>query len=158
MNKEHTYALTVTWTGNSGQGTSAYAAYERSHTIEAKNKMKLEGSSDPSFRGDKKKYNPEELFLSSISTCHMLWYLSLCAVAGIIVTDYTDNPEGTMIETEEGSGYFTSVILHPNVIVAEESMIKKAQALHHEANKKCFIANSCNFPVMHEPSVKSQQK
>lgn len=153
MEKEHHYTLTVEWTGNKGQGTSAYTAYERSHTIKSMNKVFIEASSDPSFRGDKTRYNPEELFLSSLSSCHMLWYLHLCSEAGVVVTDYVDNPNATLIESAEGAGHFNSVVLYPHVTVEHESMVKKAMDLHHEANKKCFIANSCNFQVKHDPKI-----
>ncbi|PBQ33322.1 peroxiredoxin [Sphingobacteriaceae bacterium] len=157
MDKEHHYTLTVAWTGNKGQGTSAYTAYDRSHSIKAQAKVNIEVSSDPSFRGDKTKYNPEELFLSSLSSCHMLWYLHLCSEAGVVVTDYVDHPEGTMIETKDGGGYFNAVTLHPEVTVANQSMVKKAADLHHDANKKCFIANSCNFLIEHEVKIKVQR-
>ncbi|PTT21166.1 peroxiredoxin [Chryseobacterium sp. HMWF028] len=153
MNKEHHYKITIQGTGNQGTGTSGYRDYERSHIISAENKAVIEGSSDPAFRGDRKKHNPEEMFLSSISSCHMLWYLHFCSEAGIIVTDYTDEATGIMTETTSGSGYFTEVVLHPTVTVAEESMKEKAEQLHHKANGYCFIANSVNFPVKHIPTT-----
>src|SRR5690606_35226706 len=109
------------------------------------------GSSDPSFRGDPTKYNPEELLVASLSAGHMLWYLHLCANSGVVVIDYWDHATGTMVETENGGGRFQQVTLCPNVTVAEPSMVAKANALHHEANQLCFIANSCNFPVYHQP-------
>lgn len=152
MAKQHTYTLTTKWTGNTGTGTSGYRAYERSHVIKADHKPDIPGSSDPSFRGDKTRYNPEELLVASLSTCHMLWYLHLCAEAGVIVVDYVDNATGTMLETADGGGYFSEVTLHPVVVLAETSMIETANELHHRANKLCFIANSCNFPVHHKPS------
>jgi len=151
--KNHHYKITIQWTGNLGTGTSGYRDYERSHIISAENKVVIEGSSDPAFRGDSTKYNPEEMFLSSLSSCHMLWYLHFCSEAGIIVTDYTDEATGIMGETASGSGYFTEVTLHPMVTVAEESMKEKAEQLHHKANEFCFIANSVNFPVKHVPIV-----
>lgn len=151
--KNHHYKITIQWTGNKGTGTTGYRDYERSHTISAEHKAVIQGSSDPSFRGDKTKHNPEELFLSSLSSCHMLWYLHFCSEAGIIVTDYTDEAKGIMEETTNGSGLFTEVTLHPAVTVAEESMIEKAKELHHKANEYCFIANSVNFPVKHIPTV-----
>jgi organic hydroperoxide reductase OsmC/OhrA len=150
-NRQHRYTLTVTWTGNNGQGTSSYTAYDRSHTVQAADKIVIPGSSDPSFRGDKTRYNPEELFLASLSSCHMLWYLHLCAEAGVVVTAYTDHATGTMVETADGGGHFSEVTLHPAVTVKEEAMIGKANALHEKANALCYIANSCNFPVHHQP-------
>ena len=150
MSKEHTYTLTTKWTGNTGTGTSAYKAYERAHTIEKENKPDILLSSDPAFRGDTTRYNPEELLLASLSSCHMLWYLHLCSEAGIVVVDYADHATGIMEETADGGGKFVEVALHPAVIVSDVSMIEKANALHHKANELCFIANSVNFPVKHE--------
>ena len=154
MSKEHTYTLTTKWNGNTGTGTSAYKAYERAHTIEKENKPDILLSSDPAFRGDTTRYNPEELLLASLSSCHMLWYLHLCSEAGIVVVDYTDHATGIMEETADGGGKFVEVALHPVVTVSDASMIEKANALHHKANELCFIANSVNFPVKHEPVCK----
>jgi len=149
---EHHYRAIITWTGNLGKGTSDYRGYERSHSINIDGKPTIPASSDPSFRGDRTRYNPEELLVASLSSCHMLWYLHLCSVAGVIVIDYTDEATGTMVEAANGSGHFKEVTLHPTVIVSDESMIEKANALHHEANKMCFIANSVNFPILHIPA------
>lgn len=144
MNKHHHYLLTVTWTGNKGTGTSGYREYERGHTISAEGKALLEASSDPAFRGDQTKYNPEELLLASLSGCHMLWFLHLCADKGIVVTDYVDNPTGILDET---AGKFTGAILQPLVTVADAFHLNQLDELHREAHKHCFIANSVNFPV-----------
>src|SRR5687768_7370776 len=149
----HHYNSKTTWTGNRGQGTTDYKSYERSHTISMNGKPVIQGSSDAAFRGDKTKHTPEDLFVCSLSTCHMLWYLHLCAVNGVVVIEYVDDSVGTMEETANGSGRFTEVVLHPVVTVSEKSMIEKANALHHEAHKMCFIANSVNFPVVHQPSA-----
>lgn len=155
MKGQHHYHLTIKWTGNTGTGTSAYREYERSHSIMADNKADILASSDPNFRGDKTKHNPEELFLASISSCHMLWYLHLCADAGIIVTDYTDSAKGIMTETPDGGGKFTTVTLNPIVTITDISKKELAEQLHHKANKLCFIANSLNFTVQHNPEIKS---
>ena len=151
MNKEHNYSLLITWTGNKGSGTSNYRAYERSYSIEAEGKEPINGSADPAFLGDKTKYNPEEFLLAGLSTCHMLWYLHLCADAGIIVTGYKDAAKGKMAESPKGGGYFTEVTLHPVVTITDATMVDKANELHAKANEKCFIANSVNFPVKHDP-------
>ena len=148
----HFYKATINWTGNLGKGTSQYKAYSRNHEISSEDKPTIYASSDPSFRGEATRYNPEELFVASLSSCHMLWYLHLCSEAGVIVIDYIDNATGTMTETEDGSGHFTEVTLHPVVIVTDASMIDKANELHYEAHKFCFVANSCNFPVHHNPT------
>lgn len=146
----HTYHTDLRWTGNLGSGTSGYRAYSRNHEIRVDGKPMLLGSSDPAFRGDPTRYNPEDLLVASLSACHMLWFLHLCADAGIVVTDYSDRATGTMVETTDGGGRFSEVTLCPQVTVADAAMIERAQALHIEAHRLCFIANSCNFPVRHE--------
>ncbi|MDB4923682.1 OsmC family protein [Mucilaginibacter sp.] len=149
---EHHYKTNIAWTGNLGNGTSDYRSYERSHTITVDGKPTIPASSDPSFRGSNIRYNPEELLVASLSSCHMLWYLHLCSVVGIVVIEYTDEAKGIMIETSDGGGHFKEVTLYPRVIVSDESMIDEANALHQKANKMCFVANSCNFPVFHKPT------
>ena len=155
MSKEHHYRIGVQWTGNTGSGTAGYKSYERSHRISVENKNYIDASSDPGFRGDPTKYNPEELLVASLSSCHMLWYLHLCAEAGVIVVDYVDEAMGIMIETVDGGGKFKEVTLNPVVTVKDASMIEKANALHARANELCFIANSVNFPVIHRPTTLS---
>ena len=155
--KSHNYIASITWTGNTGSGTANYRDYERSHTIQVAGKPIIEASSDPNFRGDDSKYNPEELFLASLSSCHMLWFLHLCSVEGVVVLEYTDQATGVMREETDGSGRFTEVTLHPKVMVAQERMAAKLDLIHSEAHKKCFIANSCNFPVEHQPTATSKQ-
>lgn len=153
--KNHHYKTKVEWTGNQGDGTLTYKSYNRNHTISCEGKYdEILGSSDPSFLGDKIKYSPEDLFLCSLSACHMLWYLHLCAVNNIVVTDYIDHASGLMEEDTRGSGKFTKVTLHPEVIIENERHISKANELHTEANKMCFIANSCNFKIGHEAIIK----
>jgi organic hydroperoxide reductase OsmC/OhrA len=151
--KQHNYSLTVNWTGNKGKGTSSYRAYDRSHEIEVEGKKNIKGSSDPEFLGDRTKYNPEELLIASISSCHMLWYLHLCCKDGVVVTNYLDNAKGVMIVTENGGGKFESVTLHPTVTVKDISMVDKAISLHEKANELCFIANSLNFKIQHVPII-----
>ncbi len=155
MKGQHNYELTVKWTGNSGSGTSNYKEFERSYSVLATGKNEILGSSDPAFRGDASRYNPEDLLVASLSSCHMLWYLHLCAEAGVIVTAYTDNASGIMVETADGGGHFSEVTLNPIVTVAENSMIEKANELHKKANEFCFIARSVNFPVHHKPISKT---
>jgi organic hydroperoxide reductase OsmC/OhrA len=152
MGKEHVYNLSLKWTGNSGNGTSHYRSYERNHKIWKENKAEILASSDPEFRGDKTKYNPEELLVASLSSCHMLWFLHLCANNGVIVVDYMDKPRGIMVETENGGGRFKEVTLNPTVTVTESTMIDKLDEIHKKANELCFIANSVNFPVYHKPT------
>jgi organic hydroperoxide reductase OsmC/OhrA len=156
MAKTHDYGVVVKWTGNTGTGTSGYKNYERRYDIIGDGqKPVIPGSSDPAFRGDPSRWNPEELLVASLSACHKLWYLHLCAIAGIVVVAYVDHAEGFMEETPDGSGRFQRVILRPEVTVAPGTDIAKAGELHTEAHAKCFIANSVNFPVEHEPQIKT---
>lgn len=148
--------MTTRWTGNTGNGTASYQSYERSHLLQATGKPDIPGSSDPSFRGDKTRYNPEEMLVASLSSCHMLWYLHLCSVACVVVVEYVDHATGVMTETPDGGGYFSEVILHPEVTIANASQIDKANELHKKANELCFIANSVKFPVHHQPICKIQ--
>jgi organic hydroperoxide reductase OsmC/OhrA len=155
MEKTHLYQLEVQWTGNSGEGTKDYRSYERSHLISAKNKPTLLGSSDPAFRGDAQKWNPEELLLASLSSCHMLWYLHLCSDNKIVVISYKDEPKATMVVEETGAGSFKEASLQPTIVIVDPSQISLAEKFHEEAHKKCFIANSIKFPVKILPSISS---
>ena len=155
MPGEHYYELAVSWTGNSGEGTASRDSYLRDHVIEAAGKPALLGSSDASFRGDASRYNPEELLVAALSGCHLLWYLGACAAARIVVVGYRDDPVGTMHEEAGGSGYFTDVLLRPQVEVADTSSIERARELHDVAHRSCFIARSVSFPVRHEPEIRA---
>ena len=155
MPKEHLYSTTVTWTGNKGSGTMDYRSYDRDYLISVNGKADISGSSDSAFLGDKSKHNPEDLLLASISSCHMLWYLHLCSKHEIVVMEYKDNAIGTMVENADGSGHFSSILLQPEVLISKKEHIDKANELHVEANKMCFIANSLNFPVKHKPVCKA---
>ena len=158
MNGQHNYKLIVKWTGNNGTGISNYRAFERNPTITVDNKTDILGSSDQEFRGDKTKHNPEDLLVASVSSCHMLWYLHLCAEAGIFVTDYVDNATAIMIETANGGGHYTEVTLNPIVTVTEILMTEKANDLHKKANEICFVANSVNFSNHHNAINKISEK
>jgi organic hydroperoxide reductase OsmC/OhrA len=149
--RTHSYDLSLVWTGDRGSGTSGYRTYSRAHEVSAPGRPVLLGSSDPTFRGDADRWNPEQLLVAAIAQCHMLWHLHLCAEAGIVVTAYTDSPHGVMAETGDGGGHFTEVVLRPRVTVTAPDMVARATALHEGAHKLCFIANSLNFPVHHEP-------
>ncbi|WP_029010225.1 OsmC family protein [Azospirillum halopraeferens] len=151
--RTHRYETTVTWTGNRGAGTESYRAYGRDHDITAPGRPVLAGSADPAFRGDPGRYNPEDLLVASLSACHMLWYLHLCATAGVRVVAYADTAAGIMAEDADGGGRFTGVVLRPAVTIARGVDRALAERLHHEAHRKCFIANSVSFPVTCEPRI-----
>lgn len=153
----HTFRAALRWTGNLGTGTSAYRAYARDHEIGGPGKrIAIPCSSDPVFRGDGTKYNPEELLVASLASCHMLWMLHLCADRGIVVTAYEDDAVGTMRENPDGSGEFTSVTLKPRLTVTDAARVAEANALHEEAHRLCFIARSVNFEVRCEPGAACQ--
>jgi organic hydroperoxide reductase OsmC/OhrA len=151
--REHRYEVCISWKGNTGSGTSSYRDYKRDHDITARGKPTIAGSSDPHFRGDPARWNPEELLVASLSTCHQLWYLHLCADAGIVVTTYEDRAQGVMIEEADGGGRFVRVVLRPHVVISAHSDAVLAQQLHAKAHALCFIARSVNFPVEHEPTI-----
>jgi organic hydroperoxide reductase OsmC/OhrA len=154
MDRQHHYTIFNRWTGNMGAGTCAYAAYSRAHELSGMGKAAvIPGSSDPAFRGDGTRYNPEELLLGALSACHMLWVLHLCADAGITVTEYADDAWGEMVEHEDGSGEFTRVVLRPRMTIQQCSRIDDAVALHQRAHAVCALARSMKFPVEHQPRV-----
>lgn len=148
----HQYTVTVTWTGNTGSGTSAYNGYSRAFELEAEGKHSIAGSSDPVFRGDDGRWNPEQLLVGALASCHKLWFLHLAAVAGVVVTAYVDQAEGTMRTTPGAeTGRFELVTLRPSVTISRASDATKVAELHEDAHRRCFIANSVNFPVRCEP-------
>jgi len=149
--RQHRYHVTVRWTGNAGSGTSSYRGYGRDHEVSAAGKPVVAGSADPAFRGDAARWNPEELLLASLSACHQLWYLHLCADAGVVVTAYEDDAEGCMAERADGAGQFVSATLQPRVTLAAGTDVQVATRLHHDAHAACFIARSVNFPVACAP-------
>lgn len=165
MSKQHIYSVSVTWAGNRGSGTSGYRDYDRNCEVTVGEPdeehgpvgshapQPIAGSADPAFRGDPERWNPEQLLTAALSQCHMLSYLHVCAVAGVVVTGYSDHAVATMTEDASGGGRFTEAVLRPHVTVNSPEDIEKATALHEDAHEKCFIASSVNFPVRHEPVV-----
>jgi len=152
MTHQHRYQVGVEWTGNRGSGTDGYRNYGRDHVIRIDGKPPIDGSSDPTFRGDASRHNPEDMLVTALSTCHMLSYLHMATVAGVVVIAYRDAAEGTMI-TEGDGGRFVEVVLHPVVTITAASDPVKAEAAHEAAHHACFIANSVNFPVRCEPRI-----
>jgi organic hydroperoxide reductase OsmC/OhrA len=154
MTSAHRYDVTVEWTGDLGAGTAGYRAYSRDHELLADGRPPIPGSSDPAFRGDPARWNPEQLLLASVAQCHLLWYLHLCSAAGVVVTDYVDRAHGVLaMDASGGGGQFSGVTLRPEVSVADASMVERARALHGEVHALCFIARSVNFPITHEPVI-----
>ncbi|QCI10753.1 OsmC family peroxiredoxin [Pseudomonas putida] len=155
--KEHTYTVDVSWQGNTGEGTASYTAYQRDFIIEASGKASILGSADPAFRGDAQRWNPEDLLLASLSACHKLWYLHICAVNKVNVLEYVDQPVAWMSEGNgERKGHFREAQLRPQVVISKHSDIDLAMRLHDQAHHECFIANSVNFPVGCQASIRHQ--
>ena len=153
MKGAHEYSSRLIWDGNTGDGTATYAGYGRQYRIVVAGKPDITGSADPAFRGDAAKLNPEDLFVASLSSCHMLSYLALCSLKGIRVVAYEDDAKGTMAVDADGGGRFVEVVLHPTVTIAESQHVALALDLHDLAHDQCFIANSCSIPIRHKPIV-----
>lgn len=156
MHDRHHFAVGVQWTGNRGEGTATYRSYGRDHRIHADGKRhEIEGSSDRVFRGDADRWNPEEMVIAALSQCHMLSYLHVAATNGVVVVDYRDDATGTLQQEGDG-GRLVEATLRPVVTLAahhDEADARRAEALHHRASELCFIANSVNFEVQHEPTT-----
>jgi len=153
MGDRHEYTVGIEWLGDRGTGTSGYRDYGRQLVVRAEGKAhEILASADRAFHGDAERWNPEDMLVAALAQCHMLSYLHMAVRAGVVVTAYTDEATGTMVQEGLG-GRFTEVVLRPVVTVAEESMVEAARAAHAEAYEHCFIANSVNFPVRHEPSI-----
>lgn len=152
--KSHEFQLETVWVGNQGSGTSDYKAYSRAHVIRASGKPEIQGSSDTVFYGDATRWNPEELLIAALSQCHMLSFLHVAQAAGVVVESYEDQASGVLETRPDGSGQITEVTLRPRIQVSAGE-VSQIPALHQRANELCFIANSVNFPVHHEPHTDS---
>ena len=152
---QHHYKIQVEWTGNQGEGTKDYKSYERSFSVNENGKGELQGSADHNFRGDPKKWNPEEMLIASVSSCHMLWYLHLLSMHKIIAVKYNDAPQGTLELNSKGEGKIVSVTLNPSVLITDGNRLEEAKKLHEQAHDKCFIVNSVNFEVKINPTILS---
>lgn len=153
----HQYRLALTWTGNSGSGTTGYRSYSRDHLISAEGPGNLLGTADVAFRGTPERWNPEQLFLAAIAQCHLLTYLWLAVTAGVNVVDYTDSPTATLQVHPDGSGEITAVELFPVVTISPDSDPQQAAQLHHRVADYSFIARSVSAPITHQPTVRFAQ-
>lgn len=151
---DHSYEVSVSWTGNRGTGTSGYRDYGRDHVASAAGKPDIAGSADPTFRGDRDRWNPEELVVTALAQCHMLSYLHVAVVQGFTVVDYQDRATASLHLNRDGSGELTEATLHPVVTILEADRVADAEAAHTTANELCFIARSVSFPVHHVPEIR----
>lgn len=152
---KHLFKATANWISNQNPLDSTKRFYSKSHKISIEGKPVLNVSAAKAFKGDPELYNPEDLLLSSLVSCHMMSYLYVCSQNGIEVLNYSDNAEATLEVNPDGSGRFTEVRLNPKVVIGNSDQIELALELHTKANQLCFIANSCNFPVLHHASCES---
>jgi organic hydroperoxide reductase OsmC/OhrA len=153
MAKTHEFPTHISWTGNLGTGTSSYKAYERTWDMAIDGKATLHCSNDPILGGDPSKYNPEDMLIAALASCHMLWYLHLCSVAGVTVLAYEDDPIGIGESEPSGKGRFIEAVLRPKITITSESDPDKAVAIHDEIHNYCFIARSVNFPIRFEVEI-----
>lgn len=149
---KHLFKAELKWTSNQNLEDVTKRFYSKSHQIKIEGKPVLDISAAKAFKGDPELYNPEDLLLSSLVSCHMMSYLYVCAQNGIEVLGYSDNAEATLEVSPDGSGRFVEVRLFPKVKIVNSDQVELALELHKKANQLCFIANSCNFPVLHEGS------
>lgn len=147
---KHLFKAVLNWT--SKKEVSSLKIYSKNHQVKIEGKPILEVSAAKAFKGDPELYNPEDLLLSSLVSCHMMSYLYVCSQNGIEVLEYSDNAEAALEVNPDGSGRFVEVKLFPKVKISNPDQIELALNLHFKANQLCFIANSCNFPVLHEAS------
>ena len=152
LTNQHHFACHLVWTGAARGDTADYARYSREVRVDIEGKPPLALSASPAFRGDPALHNPEDLLVASLSSCHFLSYIALCARGGIVVLAYEDDARGTMARVGP-SIRFTEVVLRPRVTVAPGADLDKARALHERAHAECFIASSVNFDVRHEPTI-----
>jgi organic hydroperoxide reductase OsmC/OhrA len=154
VRRDHEYAARLIWDGNLGAGTSSYTTYGRQYRVLFEGKPDLIGTANPAFRGEADKHDPEDLFLASITACHMLSYLALCARKGVRVLTYEDDARGSLVLDSRGGGRFEEVTLRPSVTIADEENAALALQLHETAHELCFIANSCSVPIRHQPMIR----
>jgi organic hydroperoxide reductase OsmC/OhrA len=152
MAKTHDYTAQIVWTGDRGEGARRYKGYDRTWRIATSGKLPINCSNDPLLGGDPAKPNPEDLLLSSLAACHMLWYLHLASDAGIVVRAYEDAPVGVGETGARGEGRFIRAVLRPKITVERGADLAKADSLHQDVHHYCFIARSVNFPITYEAS------
>lgn len=152
MHTTHEYTSQIEWTGNRGGGTRTYGGYDRTWDVAIPGKPIIHCSNDPLLGGDSTRSNPEDLLLSALAACHMLWYLHYASEAGIVVQTYRDTPVGIGESSRSGAGRFIRAVLRPQILLGGASNLAQAEAIHGRIHAVCFIARSVNFPLAYEPS------
>jgi organic hydroperoxide reductase OsmC/OhrA len=149
------YTAEITWT----RGTQPFLdnKYSRKHVLRFDGGIEAPGSSSPHSvplpYSEAAAIDPEEAFVASLSSCHMLWFLSMAVKNQFVVDRYDDAAEGTMSKNAEGRWAMTTVTLRPRVrfSAARQPSREELDAMHHEAHERCFIANSVRTEVRCEP-------
>lgn len=150
---QHSFKAHLSWQKHPQAGDINLRRQLKNHTVQIEGKETLHLSAAKAFKGDSNLLNPEDLLLSSLMSCHMLSYLYVCGQHQIEVVNYEDSAEAFLEVYEDGSGKIVKVILNPIVGLKDASQAEIAMSLHGEARKLCFIANSCNFEMVHQPKV-----
>ena len=153
---QHEYVSSIRWTGNRGPGNKEYRGYDRTWDIVTPGKPVINCSNDPMLGGNPALPNPEDLLLSCLSSCHMLWYLHLACTSGVVVLGYEDSSLGIGETEKSGAGRFVSAVLRPKILLAPGSDPQVADAIHHRIHEYCFIARSVNFPVTYAATYEIQ--
>ncbi|MDP1724703.1 MAG: OsmC family protein [Alphaproteobacteria bacterium] len=147
MTSQHMFRMHLEWEPNSSNNDS------KNYKLQGiGDKPYIMASSAAAFQGDENRYNPEELLVGALASCHMLWFLYLAKLAQITVIDYKDEPEG-ILELQGSNGRFTEITLTPKITILEEDKIEEAKHLQEKAHQKCYIANSVNFDVKLNPHI-----
>lgn len=154
---QHDYVSRIEWTGNRGQGTRTYRGYDRTWNVVIPGKPTIACSNDPLLGGNPALHNPEDLLLSALAACHMLWYLHLASSAGLTVMAYTDDPIGIGESTPDGAGRFVEAVLRPCITLAAGDSVAEADRIHREIHRVCFVARSVNFPVRYQARYEHAQ-
>ena len=133
---------------NNDSDTLAYQSYTRDHGWSF-HSLEVAASAAPEYLGSETRVNPEEAFVASLSSCHMLTFLAIAAKRKLIVERYVDNAVGYLEKNEDGRMAITRVVLHPEVSFAAGSAVTDSdlESLHEGAHKNCFIANSVKTVV-----------
>ena len=150
MSAVHRYSTRLAWSGSTAAG---YEDYSREHTLSAPPaEQELRLASDPAFRGDARRLNPEQLVVAAASSCQLLEFLALAAKARIDVLGYSDDAEGTMDESDEPAR-IQRIVLRPRIRVAEGSSEERVRRLVELAHEHCYVANSLRSEIVVEAEI-----
>jgi organic hydroperoxide reductase OsmC/OhrA len=146
----HRYTARCSWSGSTGVG---YDSYDRSHQAAAPPaSVALDLSSDPAFRGDPERLNPEQLLVLAAASCQLLSFLAVASRARLDVIGYEDEAEGVMPE-DERPVRITTITLHPRITMRAGPTEDRVRHLVEVAHRECYIANSLRTEVRVEPTI-----